>query len=465
MSTYAFSPVFSDGDLVYPQTMQAVVQHATYQIHRRVQCLRADTCGLARLELDLDALGAGELVFRDLCAVLPSGQILDTTAGLAIPARRAPALAPGGPAVRVWLGLAREREGAPNCAAEPASSVRYVREDRALADWTAGLRRVRLGVARPHVQVRFDEEADIDFDGLPVLELLRGTDGRLRHVDDYVAPALSCAAAPALVRRIDALLALAQSRSDDLLHHWSLSRGAPAALTALDVIVKATHAALSGAVPVLRAIRRAPGRATPFELYLQLAQLAGAMAALTGDEAPEGTLPAYDESDLRGTFDPLWKRLHVLLQRSVYDGFICVPFAPVHGDPRAFALRFEDPRVALADKFLLRMHLSDDHGRVVLGQDRQIQHLIRQAKLGTPDQQEVLKQLNLGGVHLENASAIPGLPVHSGCGYFHLDRGDKRFQAVLAQRSALLRFPDGFELPTSPRPHFALIAVVSPSSG
>lgn len=463
MTTYAFSPVFSDGDLVYPQTMQAIVQHAAYQLHRRVQCTRGDACGLVRSELDLEALGAGELVFRDLCAVLPSGQLLDTSASLPIPARRAPALTPGGPPVRVWVGLTREREGAPNCGGEQSSVVRYIREERALADWTAGQRRVKVTLARPNVQVRFDEEADLDFDGLPVLELVRDAEGRLRCVDDFVPPALTCAAAPALTRRVDALLALAQSRSDDLLHHWSLSRGAPAALTALDVVVKAVHAALSGAVPVLRAIRRAPGRTTPFELHLHLLRLAGEMAALTGDDAPLDTLPVYDEGDLRGSFAPLWKRLHVLLQRSIYDNFICAPFAQVHGDPRAFALHFEDPRVALADKFLLRMHLSDDHGRVVLGQDRQIQHLIRQAKLGTPDQQELFKQLNLGGVHLENASAIPGLPVHSGCGYFHLDRGDKRFQAVLAQRSALLRFPDGFELPTSPRPHFALIAVLSPS--
>jgi type VI secretion system ImpJ/VasE family protein len=359
----------------------------------------------------------------------------------------------------VWVGLARERDGAANCADDPAAGTRYVRDERALADWSCGQRRVKVALARPNVQVRLGDEAASDFDGVPIAELLQDADGRIRCADDFIPPAMNCAAAPALTRRLDALLAAAQGRCAELLDHWSLSRGGPAALTALDAIVKTAHAALSRVVPLLRAMRRSADRLPPFSLYLQLLEICGTMAALTGDDAPLDQLPAYDPGDLRRTFIPLCERVHGLLQRSIHDNYICVPFTPVRGDPRAFSLQFDDPRVAMAGEHLLRMHLSDEQGRIVLNQDRQIVQLVRQAKLGAPDQQKDLDLLSVGGVRLENASSIPGLPVHAGCGYFRLDRADKRFQAILAQRRAVLRFPNGIDLPEWPRLHFALIAV------
>jgi type VI secretion system ImpJ/VasE family protein len=461
MLSYAQSPIFSDGQLVYPQTMQAVVLHADYRLHRRFQCSNLDAAGLVRCGIDLDALRRGEIVVRDICLALPSGQLVDTAAGDAIPARRIDTLTPGGPPVRVWVGLPRERDGAANCADDGAAGTRFVREERALADWGSGQRRVKIGLARPNVQVRLDAEAAQEFDGVAIAEVLQDADGRIYCADDFIPPVMNCAAAPALTRRLDALLAQAHTRCEELLHHWSLSRGGPAALTALDVIVKTAHAALSGIVPSLRAMRRAADRLPPFALYMQLLSFAGTMAALTGDETPLDLLPGYHPDDLRRTFVPLYERVHALLQRSVYDNYICIPFTAVRGNPRAFSLQFEDPRVALASEFLLRMHLSDDHGRVVLNQDRQIVQLIRQAKLGAPDQQVDMDRLALGGVRLDNASSIPGLPVHSGCGYFRLDRADKRFLAVLAQRRGLLRFPDGIDLPETTRPHFALIAVIN----
>lgn len=461
MTLHSLSPIFSDGQLIYPQTMQAVVLHADHRLHRRLQCSTLDAAGLVRCELDPDLLRGGEVSVRDLCLTLPSGQIIDTAAGDTVPVRPVDALVPGGPPVRVWVGLPRERDGAANCADERTAGTRFVREEHALADWSCGQRRVKVALARPNVQVRLDGEAAHEFDGLPIAELLQDADGRVRCADDYIPPVVSCAAAPALLRRLELLLAQAQSRCEDLLHHWSLSRGAPAALTALDVIVKAAHAALSGFVPPLRAMLRCADRLPPFNLYVQLLQIAGAMTALTGDETPLDRLPGYDPNDLRRTFVPLCQRIHVLLQRNLYDNYICVPFTPIRGDARAFELQFDDPRVALAGEYLLRMHLSDEHGRVVLNQDRQIVQLIRQAKLGAPDQQKDMDRLSVGGVRLENASSIPGLPVHSGCGYFRLDRADRRFQAVLAQRRAVLRFPDGIDLPDDLRPHFALIAVLT----
>lgn len=462
MHTHAHCPVFSDGQLVYPQTLQALAQHAGYQIHRRLQCSSFDAWGVVRCELDLDALRAGDVVVRDLCVALPSGQLLDTQAGLAIPVRRAESLTPGGPPTRVWVGLPREREGLANCADDPAAGARYVREERAMSDWAVGQRRIKVPLARPNVQLRFDGEATQDFDGVAIAELYRDADGRIRGADDFIPPILACAAAPALTRRLDSLLAQGQTRCEELLHHWSLSRGGPAALTALDVIVKTAHAALSAVVPVLRAMRRCADRLSPFTLYMQLLQLAGTMTALTGDETPLDQLPGYDACDLRRTFVPLCERVHALLRRSIYDNYICVPFSRVPGDARTFALQFDDPRVLLAGEFLLRMHLSDEHGRVILNQDRHIAQLVRQAKLCAPDHFEDIDRYSLGGVRLENASAIPGLPVHSGCGYFRLDRNEKRFQAILTQRRAALRIPEGLELPESSRTHFALIAVLSP---
>lgn len=462
MHIYANSPIFTDGQLIHPQTMQALVQHTGYQVHRRLQCSNFDAWGVVRCELDADALRAGEVHVRDLCVALPSGQLLDTAAGVVIPARRAEQLTPGGPPVRVWIGLPRERDGVANCADDPGTGARYVREERALSDWTLGQRRIKVPVARPNPQLRFDSEAPQDFDGVPIAELCRDADGRIRCADDFIPPILSCAAAPALTRRLDSLLAQGQSRCEELLHHWSLSRGGPAALTALDVIVKAAHAALSAVVPTLRAMRRHADRLSPFTLYVQLLQLAGTMTALTGDETPLDQLPGYDAGDLRRTFVPLCERVHALLRRSVYDNYICIPFTRVPGDTRTFALQFDDPRVLLAGEFLLRMHLSDEHGRVILNQDRQIAQLVRQAKLCAPDHFEDIDRYSLGGVRLENASAIPGLPVHSGCGYFRLDRNEKRFQAILAQRRAALRVPEGLDLPESSRIHFALIAVITP---
>lgn len=450
----ALRPIYYSGQFLEPEHFDALVAYLAADV-RRARGRPPASFGVVALTAHADV--ARTLEISEVELVLPGGEILHAggSTGVAIPARRIEGSASG--AIGVYVGLTRERSDAGNCS-EGRDASRYAAVERRVHDWGDGKHSALVRLAAPRVQVRFDGESLDDFDAVRVLELRVDAAGRYVVDRGYVPPLVHVGASPHLLEALDGLLRRIEGCREHLDQRWTQVDGQSAALTAAAVTVALLRQLLGQQLPALWLVRRHAERVSPFELYVRLSGFAGQLAVLMGQGAAE--LPTFDPHDLRGTLDPVFKRLDELLQREPYRYHLVHDFAMLPGHPPKYALNLEHLQLDESAEYLLRVFFRDGQGRVTQNQDIALRELVLGAALGAPSALATAATNAYGGVPLHPVNAIPeGLPLHPGAGYFRLDPRSSRFRAMFKERFAHLQLAAKMPLPPGLSPYFSLIVV------
>lgn len=432
--------VWSEGMFMSPHHLQQQDLYHEQLLDVRLAAMEPYPWGVVTLELDLEALRAGQVQLSRFVGVLPDGLPVSFEAGdaEAPPARPAEGYFP--PAQRtldVYLGVPRERSGVESFGSGErlGGSPRYTPSARPISDLTASTSISQVAFGQRNVRLLFGTEPRDDFDAIKLCELSRDKSGNLTLVDTYIPPSLRIDASPFIMNELRTLLRLMVSKQRQLSSRRRHRDASALEFTAGDVTLFLELNALNGTIPYLQHALDA-GNLRPRDVYLTLIQVAGQLCTFSVSADPS-TLPSFQFTNMRATFEELFRRIADLMRSVALEQCLTVDLSV--GTDGMFRGRLEDERLERCGQFLLAV-------RSELPERTVAEQLPKLSKVAAWDDIRALLQAAAPGVPLAvTYRPPPEVPVQPGTVYFSLSLNDGYWKNVMRDRNLALYLPQPFD--------------------
>jgi type VI secretion system protein ImpJ len=432
--------LWSEGLFMTPQHLQQQDLYHEAMLEARVGALSPYNWGAGALELDVEALAAGQFEILRFSGVLPDG----TPATLERGQPEAPSARPVEPhfkaqtrVLEVFLALPKERilEQGGAVQAEAQRLVRATPVNRPVPDLSAASSTVPVAFGQRNFAVLFSDEPREDYDAIKICELTRDKSGALSAVENYVPPCLRIGASPWVISVLRALqktvLAKQRALSSTRRHRDESS----VEFTSADVGRFLQLNALNAAIPVLSHLVDTAD-VPPQPAYLWLSQIAGTLYTFAADGDPSG-LPKFQFLNLRATFTDLFTRLEELLRPIALEQCITIPLA-IRPDG-LYEGRLSDERLGRASALVVSVK-SDLAERMVADQ------FPKRAKMSAREDIQRVVQAAVPGVPLTvTFRPPPEIPIRPGVVYFTVGTQDDRWKQALREGAVALYLPAPFE--------------------
>lgn len=282
--------------------------------------------GLIACELDAEGLMNGTAAIASARGIMPDGlpfsfPVEPAPAPLAVADRLSPTQA----SHLLLLGVPAIRPGRANCAVngDDGSSLRFSAIERTVPDELTGTDERPVLIARKNFRLLLDTDPTDGLVTMPVARIQRSGAGHLVYDDSYIAPSLRLSASRRLLELTARMIELLEARSDAVL---ATRGGGDAEYAPREIAGFWFVHALNSAIPALRHSLRT-GSAHPEQLYLQLAQLAGALCTFSVGSHPR-ELPPYDHDTPEPCFDALEVHIRRHLDVILPTAALSLPLQP-----------------------------------------------------------------------------------------------------------------------------------------
>lgn len=432
--------LWTEGMFMTPQHLQQQDLYHEGLVEARVAALSPYTWGVISMEVDAEALAAGQLQLTRFSGVLPDGTPLDLERGQteAPPARPIePHFKASTRILEVFLALPKERLLEEGGATQPDAhrTQRAAPVTRSVPDLTAASSVTPVTFGQRSFALLFADEPREDYDTLKIGELVRDKTGALRLTENYIPPCLRIGASPWLLSELRTLLKTLLAKQRDLSSTRRQRNESSVEFTSNDVAKFLQLNALNGMVPVINHMLDTSDL-SPQTAYVWLIQAAGQLFTFSTDGDPS-SLPKFQFLNLRATFTDLFARLNDLLRPIALEQCITVPLQ-VRADG-LFEGKLNDERLQRCSTFVLSVK-SDLAERLVADQ------FPKRAKLSSREDIQRVVQAAVPGVPLQvTFRPPPEVPVRPGVVYFTLGLQDDRWKEALREGALALYLPQPFE--------------------
>lgn len=419
--------------LLSPHHFQQEDRYLLGEIAYRTSSGSAHPYGVARLEIDSQALKSGRFSLLELEAVLRDGTTVRVPAMDPVPPSRdlSKWFTPDRPALDVYLALPEVRPGIPQVkmpGETPSAEPRFLSQAKRMTDEISPTSEVDLLVARQNLRILVTGESLDGFSTLRIARLERSEEGVIVASPSFAPAAVSIQAAGPVPSILRTILEILSAKSSALVQQ-TRQVGATVQFGGSDVILFWQLHTVNSFIPVLAHYQKFPS-AHPEALYLVLARLAGALCTFAADRHPR-EVPAYDHEDLGKTFRALEKIVRELGEISSPTRFDRIPLTRVDdsllrgdiGDERLVATGTQWFLSATGDlaEEKIREGLP---GKITIGSTHNIEFLVRQA---------------LRGVAVTFTAVPPrDFPLKAGHCYFRLDTQGETWETVAESRAIAL---------------------------
>jgi type VI secretion system protein ImpJ len=431
--------VWSEGMFMSPHHLQQLDLYHESFLESRIGSVSLYPWGVISLQLDMEALRAGQVHILEFSGVLPDGLPVVFDAGQEESPAARPVeghFPPTQQVLEVYLGLPKERNDVESygSAGKLGSSPRFSPRSRPVGDLHASTSVVQISFAQRNMKLLFGNEPRDDFDSLKIAELARDKSGSLVLVDSYIPPCLRIGASPFIMTELRSLLRLIVSKQRQLASRRRHRDESALEFTASDVTLFLELHALNALIPFLSHVIDA-GNMRPHDLYLMLSRYAGQLCTFSADGDP-ASMPPFQFTNLRVTFEDLFRRLIELLRSVALEQCLTVPMEL--GTDGLYRARLEDERLERCGQFLLMVR-SELPEQVVADQ------LPKLSKLGSWSEIQGLVQATTPGIPLQvTYRPPPEVPVRPGASYFSLSAQDGGWRTVMRERAVALYLPNVF---------------------
>lgn len=432
--------IWTKGTFLGPQHLQTQDRFLESSLRFRVQSLISNPWGFLKLQVNQEALAAGEFVLSEASGIFPDGLLFDFPASEPAPPSISlkDAFGPDQAFVDVYLAIPSLRHSGLNVSiAGQRADTRYLADVVSVRDENSGKAEKPVQVARKNYRFLTAGDARQECSAMCVARVRRTDAGMLQLDPQFVPPLLDFSVSEPLciiARRLVEILAakssilsgvrrqknlsLADFGTADIAQFWLLYT-ANSHFPAFNHLFETRHG-------------------HPERLYQAMLSLAGCLTTFSPAINPRD-LPVYSHDNLSGCFGALDEIVRTLLETVVPSNFVSLPLKLVQASIYAAALA--------EDKYLsgtrLYLAVSADINQADLiakapyllkvCSANHIEHLVRQA---------------LAGASLTHVPKPPGsIPVKLNYQYFCIDPSGVAWEAIVRSRNLAVYVPGDFPSP------------------
>jgi type VI secretion system protein ImpJ len=393
--------------------------------------------GVIDARLSNDDLENMRLRFDRLHAIMPSGQEVRFPQDAELPAIDIKQAFESRGRFVVFLGVPLWFSARANCinpgqTVDARAKILYRVVEAEVADENSGENVKTVLHRRVNARLLLEDEDRSDLEVIPLLRVTRaaGEDAGLPRRDpEFVGPCLVLNGSPALRELVRDLSSQVLASRQELV--LQITRGGFSIDTLRGIqfeqILRLRTLNRYGAR--LEALIETPNL-VPFEIYLELRELLGELAALQPDRDPSDCAP-YQHDNPYPCFDELTGKIRQLLRGSVAPSFLKVPFNEIDGLLRAV---LADEHLTRPSDYFLGIKTKEDPRAVAkLAEDADRFKLMPASMAGRAIRGVLLKEERFPPLEL---------PAQSNLYYFRLLRGEsaRSWQQIQTERAAVVRW-------------------------
>jgi len=429
--------LWGEGLFLRPQHFQRQDAYHEGRLADTARALHPYAWGLRRVQADSDALASQMLRLTELSAVLPDGERVHAPADDELPPARSLAdVRPGVSELLVHLALPPLRGHASNYGqpgVEGGTPLRYVQHAQEAADWFTSADPAELMVLRRSPRLLLDGEPRDQLVTMPLLRLRRQGTGGWELDSGFVPPAMSLAAAPALLALLRRLLDALQAKVDALYgYHREPSKHVIEFRSGDVASFWLLHTA-STAFAGLSHLLHNPGL-HPERLYQRLLELAGSLMTFSRTHSLADLRP-YEHAQPDAAFAALDHVVRELLETVISTR--CFALALDELKPSFYQARLDSERINADTRLFLGV-------QAAMPMSELIDVVPIRFKTGAPDDVDKLVLSAMSGVRLAHAPQVPGaIPVRPGCTYFSVEPRGPLYERMLQGQTLSLYVPAG----------------------
>lgn len=432
--------VWREGMLIAPQHLQQQDLFHESTLAARLSALTPLHWGVYAMTVDVAALQGGQFRLTSFKGVLPDGLPVEFSPGEQDASPPARPIADHFPATAssldVYLAVAATREGIANYSEnESLAHIRYRMNNRSVADLTVAKSQLGISFARPNVILLLGSESRNDFVSLKIAEIIRDGSGAFVLSPTYIPPSMAVGASPFILEELKELLSQALVKQRALADNRRQRDQARADFSNRDITNYLLLSVLNTHIPILRHIADATSTSS-LAAYLELVQLAGQLTSFSMQIDPS-SFPAFIYTDLRSTFEPLFREIKIMLGVVVRE--VCIPVPLEARRDGSWIGRLADDRLLKCPTFVLiaegdvtEQELANklpELGKIASW--KQIAQIVKTAIPGAP----------LTATHRPPAE----VPIRPKQVYFTIDTEDRYWRTILSERTVAIYFPAPFD--------------------
>lgn len=440
--------VWAKGTFLSPQYLQSQDIFHEDLLQFRVDSLVAHPWGFRNVQINHEALAAGNFALDAAAGIFPDGLVFDIPRSDIAPGPKplASYFEAGKDAVDVYLAVPAWRQGAANVntGAVVNADTRYLAEVVMMRDENIQADRP-VQVAKKNFRFLIDGEAREGTPAIQVGRVNRTGSGLFELDSSFIPPILDLAASPRLMSLLSRLLELMTAKGSALAGMRRQRNQGLADFSAADIANFWLLYTINSYVPDVRHFYETR-RGHPQHLFASLSSFAGSLTAFSTKIAPRD-LPVYDHRGLAACFRDLDEKLRFLLETVIPSNFVSLPLALTQSS--IYATAINDDKLLRNTKMYLAINAGMPEGDLILRTPTlvktcsatHLEHLIRQA---------------LPGLQLRHVPVPPSsIPIKLEYQYFSINQSGPAWEAVLRARNFGAYVPADF-----PNPQLELIVIL-----
>ncbi len=444
--------IWTKGTFLAPQHLQTQDRFIETSLRFRVESLLSNPWGFLKLQVNQEALAAGEFGLSEAAGIFPDGLLFDFPGSEpsppSIPLNGA--FGPDQEFVDIYLAIPNYRQAGLNVSiARQKADTRYLSDVISVRDENSGLAEKPVQVARKNYRLLTGSDSRQECSSICVARVRRSEAGVMQLDPQFVPPLLDFAANDflrAVARRLVEILAAKSSILAGVRKQKNLTL---ADFGTADIASFWLLYTINSHFPEFNHLSETR-HGHPERLYQAMLSLAGCLTTFSPKIHPRD-LPPYRHDDLAGCFGTLDEIVRTLLETVVPSNFVSLPLKLVQ--PSIYATALADDKYLNGTRLYLAISAEMNQADLIsktpylikVCSANHIEHLVRQA---------------LPGVSLTHVPKPPGsIPVKLKHQYFSISQSGVVWEAVVRARNLAVYVPGDF-----PNPEMELI-ILLPEAG
>lgn len=427
--------IWKEGLFLQPQHFQQMERFFFGSMHAQFSAYNRYYYGLLKFKIIQDALANKTLSLQSARGVFPDGTFFSIPESGPIPLARnfSDFLSYKQQSLIVYLALPLISAGQASVqdSRDCSFSARYVSSRQNITDEVSGELNKEIELAKANYCILFEGEGLDNFTTLPLARLSRTINGQIVLDKNFIPPLLSIDVSDTLYNRLRSLLELLIAKSSFLSQNRKHLKSGFAEFPPSEMTSLALLKTINTSIPVINSFFTY-SKVHPYELYLVLIQLAGALTTFSSN-INVTELPFYDHSSTEKVFTTIFNSIRDILETDISAGCVQIPFSEI--SPATYLFSIKNPKLLQTASFFIGISAE-------IPEKELITFSLPRIKIASRNQLDTLIQSAMPGLPLMYVSSPPPkLSSKPGFSYFALTRHSTHWEMIKTTGTLAMYFP------------------------